>query len=177
MPDLYSHLDETPTIGDIWRKSDPCARHGGNEHSEARWQTSTNHSYGPSLQGQPIYVRCVARRQQALGTDMKIIDEAVLEMYRRKTRCEHCGRFCPTGLDPHHAIVKRGMGGGSRLDIHLNLVALCRGFTRNGWKSCHAEAERGEITIDAMAKIIARREGTTPENVIKTVNDMKWESK
>jgi hypothetical protein len=88
---------------------------------------------------------------------MIIKDEKLLASFRRKKNCEWCGRSCPDGCDPHHAIVKRGLGGGSRLDHKLNLVALDR--------SCHNDVHAGVLTKYDMAAIIAQREGVTQDFV------------
>lgn len=85
---------------------------------------------------------------------MRIECEKTLERFRRARRCEACGKASRHGLDPHHALYKRGLGGGSRLDIPLNLVSLCR------WP-CHHHAEQGIITRQQMLAVIAKREGVS----------------
>jgi hypothetical protein len=91
---------------------------------------------------------------------MIIKDEVCLARFRRSPRCEWCGRPTPEGCDPHHAIIKRGIGGGSRLDVPENLVALCRGWSQKTgqWVSCHQDAESGKITRWELLALIARRE-------------------
>lgn len=91
---------------------------------------------------------------------MKIVNDALLKEFRRKTRCEFCGRYCPQGVDPHH-IIKRGLGGGSRVDIPLNVIGLCRGFTKDGWVSCHQDADDGKITKAQLFAVVGKREGWT----------------
>lgn len=80
---------------------------------------------------------------------MKIISETTLDEFRHAQRCEWCQTPC-AGLDPHHYLIHRGFGGGSRLDIRPNLVALCRG--------CHVKAERKDIIPSALLRIVADRE-------------------
>jgi len=96
---------------------------------------------------------------------MIIKDDTVLELFRDVLLCEWCGRQLPGGADPHHWRYKRGMGGGSRLDHPYNLVSMCRGFTNGGWKSCHEEAERHEITQAQLLNLVATRENVSPERI------------
>lgn len=93
---------------------------------------------------------------------MRVVDDSVLALFRVGP-CEWCGRSGPT--DPHHALYKRGMGGGSRLDHRFNLVALCRGYHRGQWVSCHDEAEAGRITRADCLAVIAAREGVLQEEI------------
>lgn len=87
---------------------------------------------------------------------MKVIDNAALNEARNRNGCEMCGRRV-WPLDPHHAFIKRGMGGGSRLDVDINLIGLCR--------VCHAKCESDRaVNFEAQA-IIARREGTTIDEI------------
>lgn len=94
---------------------------------------------------------------------MKIEDDAMLERFRLSPRCEHCGRPTPQGCDPHH-LFKRGMGGGSRLDLAAFLIALPR-------IPCHADAESGAIKRNALLKIVGQREGV-PWRQIEEVKDI-----
>jgi len=95
---------------------------------------------------------------------MTIIDENLLQYFRRKDRCELCGMPNQLGVDPHH-IKPRGMGGGSRLDVVLNLIALCR--------ACHIRAEAGTPTQLALWHLVADREGlrngTMVQDAIRTL--------
>lgn len=56
---------------------------------------------------------------------MIVIDEKLLDTFREAKACEFCSKPTPSGCDPHHIIAK-GMGGGGRVDIPDNLIALCR---------------------------------------------------
>jgi len=82
-------------------------------------------------------------------------DLALLEYFRKKP-CERCGRNAPS--EPHH-ILCRGAGGGGRLDVALNLVALCT--TVPGYHlGCHYRAQHGgRAARDKCLEIVARREG------------------
>lgn len=87
---------------------------------------------------------------------MKIIDEALLDCFRRKEACEWCHARTRAGLDPHHIIAK-GMGGGNRLDHPWNLVALCR--------ACHQLVHQGQILRIDLWAIVAAREGVLQEAI------------
>lgn len=89
-----------------------------------------------------------------VGGFLSIIDENLLDYFRRKPACEYCGAVSPGRLDPHH-VRRRGAGGGSRLDVVLNLVSLCPGL----WAGqCHEKHGNPKIrpVFEAM---IAKREG------------------
>jgi len=83
---------------------------------------------------------------------MKIIDEPLLDEFRRKVLCEWCER--PAVLVPHH-IYARGMGGGGRLDIRENLISLCC--------ICHHFAHMGAIQRLSLLAIAGKRCGKTCE--------------
>lgn len=78
---------------------------------------------------------------------MQIRDEKLLSEFRRGP-CEWC--HAPGATDPHH-LFTRGMGGGGRLDIRLNLCRLCH--------RCHMAHHYGSrpMTPDLLA-IVASRE-------------------
>lgn len=79
---------------------------------------------------------------------MQITDEALLESFRRKERCEWCGYWTGGHCHPHH-LWTRGMGGGGRLDIAINLIGLCF--------ACHIDVHLGRILpCDVLAKVAAR---------------------
>lgn len=61
---------------------------------------------------------------------MIIPDEKLLDDFRTFGRCDVCDYV--GAREPHH-IVKRGMDGGSRMDIRINLLATCR--------DCHRRIE------------------------------------
>lgn len=85
---------------------------------------------------------------------MTVIDEALLATFRPGP-CEMCGRPGPT--EPHH-VFARGLGGGWRLDIRINLIAICR--------VCHDRVHWGKLgtaveTRDYLLGIVAERERST----------------
>lgn len=81
---------------------------------------------------------------------MIYVNDKALERFRRADRCEWCYQWSAVLLDPHHCFQKRGMGGGSRLDIGINLMSLCR------W--CHESAEQGYLDRGRMLTKVAERE-------------------
>lgn len=86
---------------------------------------------------------------------MKILNESTLDQFREQTRCELCNRTVG-GCEPHHWYA-RGMGGGHRIDVALNLVGLCR--------YCHQRCEDGVIPRRLVLLHIANRHSTTPDAV------------
>lgn len=79
---------------------------------------------------------------------MRIVDEQLLEEFRHGPCC-WCGKRGPT--DAAH-VFARGMGGGSRLDVRINLCSLCR--------ACHWFSHSGHrpLRCDLLA-LVAAREG------------------
>ena len=84
---------------------------------------------------------------------MIIKDELLLAEFRAKSHCELCKRWCPGELDAHH-VFARGMGGGKRLDLRINLVSLCR------W--CHQDYHSGRISRHELLTLVAHRENRRP---------------
>ena len=99
---------------------------------------------------------------------MKIIREDNLQKYRQKTRCENCGLPSFQGLDPHH-VLTRGMGGGTRNDSDLNLMALCR--------TCHDRFHNGKIPREQLVGKLALREGFSPDELERIVNRVRHKDK
>lgn len=86
---------------------------------------------------------------------MKRENDDLLDYFRRRPECELCG-LVKACHDPHH-IKPKGIGGGSRLDVACNLMALCR--------ACHIEVHAGKISKAQLLEIIAAREGLLAEEV------------
>lgn len=86
---------------------------------------------------------------------MLIRNKALLDEMRATTpRCQWCGTKPPT--DMHH-LYQRGLGGGSHLDIRINLLALCR--------VCHGDAHAGVIDRDSLLAVVAAREGVMRQDI------------
>ena len=100
---------------------------------------------------------------------MKIIDEELLDCFRGAGLCEYCGKLV-VRREPHHLFC-RGMGSGGRLDVRINLVAICATFS--GGDNCHARAHSGEITRSELLEIVAAREQTTVEEIEATIHLMR----
>lgn len=81
---------------------------------------------------------------------VKVIDEALLDEFRRPGLCEWCGKHGPR--EPHH-VFSKGMGGHQRFDIRINLISLCRG--------CHQRFHDGGLRRSDLLQVVADREKTT----------------
>ncbi len=62
---------------------------------------------------------------------MTLKDDDVLRSFAGNARCETCGTYGP--VCGHHYWIRRGCGGGTRIDHPWNLIALCM--------TCHAKDE------------------------------------
>lgn len=91
---------------------------------------------------------------------MRIVNQQLLKEFRYVARCEFCKRPSQ-GCDPHHLRCK-GMGGGSRLDVRCNLIALDR--------LCHSEFHAGNIAYYDLLAIVAAREGVNQRDIEAVVN-------
>ena len=91
---------------------------------------------------------------------MKIIDEVLLDSFRFSTQCEYCKRTVLTGLDPHH-MLSRGFGGGTRLDVRINLIALCR--------ECHRRFHDGHILYADLLAIVSARENMLQDDIEREI--------
>ena len=87
---------------------------------------------------------------------MRLIDENLLTEFRERSRCENCGRWLREPAHPHH-VYGRGFGGGTRMDIRINLCAVCG--PHFGGVGCHALVHAGKIPRSRLLAIVARREG------------------
>lgn len=93
---------------------------------------------------------------------MIIKDEDLLDEFRDKRKCEWCRRRIGGPAHPHHLWAK-GMGGGNRMDIRINLIALDA--------HCHQVVHNGEIPRDALLVMVAAREKTSVEEIYEKI----WE--
>lgn len=90
---------------------------------------------------------------------MKIIDEKLLKQYRTPGNCEYCNRYCPS-REGHH-VTCRGMGGGRRLDIDINLLAL----GSYPYCNCHMDYHEGHIDKFSMEAKLAERRGLMQDDI------------
>ena len=88
---------------------------------------------------------------------MRIENDALLQYFRSRPFCEWCKKS-GYGFDPAH-VLARGLGGGSQLDVALNLCSLCR--------TCHTNHHAGfSPTKEELFELIARREGLENGDVV-----------
>jgi hypothetical protein len=97
-----------------------------------------------------------------------IKDEHLLAEFRAKTDCERCKRWCPGELDVHH-VFARGMGGGKRLDVRINLLGLCR------W--CHHDFHSGRISRRELLDLVACREQRRPGSIVTEIYRLRRQPK
>jgi hypothetical protein len=89
-----------------------------------------------------------------------LVSEWTLERLRGLGRCEWCRQW--GALEPHHAIKKRGMGGGARIDHPFNLLAVDR--------RCHVYLEAHghlEAVRQRVRRLIAQREGVAEATIVE----------
>jgi hypothetical protein len=91
-----------------------------------------------------------------------VINEALLAEFRAKPFCEVCGAPNKVGLDPHH-LHHKGLGGGSRLDIVENLLAVCR--------DCHSHIHSGLADREHLWWLVALRQ----EKMVDQIKEHVWE--
>lgn len=95
---------------------------------------------------------------------MIIKNESLLKEFRGPGSCDYCGRYCQSREAAH--IFARGMGGGGRLDIRCNLMALGSAFDCG----CHNNHHNGhEPTRDDLLAMVAKREKCLQEDVKRAI--------
>ena len=92
---------------------------------------------------------------------MRIIDEKLLSRFRGPGFCDWCKKYV-RGRHPHH-LWRRGIGGAWRMDLAINLAALCYAF--QGGDNCHERAHSGEILRCDLLAIVAAREGVQQADI------------
>jgi hypothetical protein len=95
------------------------------------------------------------------GEGVKIVNKRLLKEMAKPGPCSWCGRPCPDGRDVHHWFIKRGMGGGTRLDIPENLISLDR--------FCHRDAEDRKICKDDLGAVRAAQLGRLQHDLERTI--------
>ncbi len=91
---------------------------------------------------------------------MRIVDEALLETFRAKQKCEWCGRKVYRCEAAH--VTGKGMGGWRRIDLAINVLGLCT--------QCHADHHNGNrpLACDLLA-VVAAREGMLQRDIEKEI--------
>lgn len=92
---------------------------------------------------------------------MTITDESMLDNFRGPGRCDLCWKEC-LATEPHHVKAK-GIGGGSRLDISINLLRV--GSTLRWCCPCHNAIHNGHVPKDDVINAVAKREGTSADAI------------
>lgn len=85
---------------------------------------------------------------------MIIRSPQALMQARLRFRCEWCKAAGP--VCPHH-LKHRGMGGGSRLDVRINLIALCQ--------TDHDAYHAGHILRADLLAVVAQREDCLQDEI------------
>lgn len=98
---------------------------------------------------------------------MKIINKPLLDAFRASHRsCEWCGK--PGPIEVHH-LQSRGFGGGTRLDISINLFAFGHAYTCNHHGAYHAATlgtfGNREYVDEVIRSKVAYREKVTVEYI------------
>lgn len=86
---------------------------------------------------------------------MKIVNAELVRAFSTAGLCEWCRRRTPT--EAHHLFCK-GMGGGSKLDVRLFLMSLCR--------ECHQNRHHGGVTQECLLAIVAQREKVLQDDIL-----------
>ncbi len=89
---------------------------------------------------------------------MIVVNKDLLAAFSHAGNCEWCK--VRAKVDVHH-IWPRGLGGGSRLDIRINLIALCR--------QCHDDVHAGHILRIDLLAIVAGREDVMQHHIERIV--------
>ena len=96
---------------------------------------------------------------------MRFVCEKTLDIYRKGGLCEYCHKPC-RAREPNH-LIGRGFGGGFRLDVHCNLIALGQTVT---WQCrCHMLFHHCGISQGEMAAVIAVRERVTSHDLMRVL--------
>jgi hypothetical protein len=99
---------------------------------------------------------------------VKVVDPKLLDTFRGAGACSWCNRWCRYRHAAH--VFARGMGGGGRLDVALNLVSLC--------PECHLEHHDGRrpLRCDLLA-VVAAREGMLQGEVEAQLHRLRRQAK
>lgn len=97
---------------------------------------------------------------------MRIHNEELLDCFRTPGKCEYCGKRC-SRREPHHLFCK-GIGGGSTLDISINLIALGASVPFP-LCLCHHDYHAGHISRFDMLAVVAAREKALQDDIESVV--------
>ncbi len=92
---------------------------------------------------------------------MRLESDEVLRSFAGNARCELCGKYGP--VVGHHYWIRRGCGGGTRIDHPWNLIGLC---STPGM--CHDEIHRVSdlpLCKNKLLTIVADREGVSEKTI------------
>lgn len=93
-------------------------------------------------------------------------DAALRKAFATPGRCQWCGKNCQR-REGHHLWTK-GMGGGSVLDLRINLIALGSSLTLEC--PCHTKIHsEGKIHWEMLLQVVASREKTTPARIEEVI--------
>jgi len=93
---------------------------------------------------------------------MTIIDPKIIQECRDRAQCE----LCYAGTAPYeaHHIYHRGMGGGSQLDVAINLICVC--------VKCHRLIHDGWVKRQGLLAAVAVREGISSQQVWERICEL-----
>lgn len=95
---------------------------------------------------------------------MKIVNDKLLALYRGPGRCDLCKMSCRE-REVHH-LMSKGAGGGSRMDIPINLCSVGVAFSPC---VCHREFHAGSLPRREFIVAVANREFIDPDYVEETL--------
>lgn len=100
------------------------------------------------------------------GHSMIVKNESLLDEFRTAGYCECCGKKCRR-REPAHLFAK-GIGGGSRQDMRINLIAL--GSTLGMCCPCHTKshADGGVLNLQFI-EIISERDGESKDDILSVM--------
>ena len=79
--------------------------------------------------------------------------DLLIRLHEEASGCEVCGKSGNVKLEVHH-IWAKGIGGGSRLDVGMNLIVVCAKYDGN----CHDKAQANQISKRELWGIATERE-------------------
>lgn len=103
----------------------------------------------PTVESKAWILKCYCRDDWQGGSTVIVRSRKTLKEFRGPGHCEWCHRWTEYRHAAH--VRPRQMGGGSRLDVRINLCSLC--------PACHWENHNlGEPTQNDLKAVVAARE-------------------